>query len=134
MLLGNNPHKSIHSLKSDQILVTGFVDDPRPYLERGDILVNPIRSSSGMQNKVIMGLSFGIPVVTTNTSVEGMKIPEELLFLAGNTSDEFALKVLDAIETDYNTKLKYISNGSNYADEYWTWNYHFLELEKEFKK
>ena len=134
MLLGNNPHKSIHSLKSDQILVTGFVDDLRPYLERGDILVNPIRSSSGMQNKVIMGLSFGIPVVTTNTSVEGMKIPEELLFLAGNTSDEFALKVLDAIETDYNTKLKYISNGSNYADEYWTWNYHFLELEKEFKK
>ncbi len=134
MLLGNNPHKSIHSLKSDQILVTGFVDDLRPYLERGDILVNPIRSSSGMQNKVIMGLSFGIPVVTTLSSVEGMKIPEELLFLAGNSANDFALKVIDAIETDYNTKIKYISEGSIYAENYWTWNHHFQELEKEFKK
>lgn len=73
-IVGSLPPGNIQALESDDIIITGFVDDLEGFLQDACLLVAPIRVAAGIQNKVLVGMGCGIPVVLT--SLISHAIPE----------------------------------------------------------
>ena len=60
--------------RDPSIVVTGEVDDLRPYLHRAQVFVCPVRIGSGLRVKVLEAMAAGVPVVTTSLGAEGIPI------------------------------------------------------------
>ena len=72
-LVGNAPGIMIKELASNDIIVTGFVDDLRPYLNKAKVFVSPLRYGAGVKNKILEAMSMGLPIVGTSISFEGLE-------------------------------------------------------------
>ena len=70
--VGANPPESIQRLASDDVVVTGRVDELKPYFDRARVFVAPLRYGAGIKGKVATSMSFGVPSVITNIAAEGM--------------------------------------------------------------
>lgn len=73
-IVGSLPPANIQSLASDDIIVTGFVDDLEAAISDSCLAVAPVRVAAGIQNKVLVAMGCGIPVVLT--SLISKAIPE----------------------------------------------------------
>jgi glycosyltransferase, family 1 len=71
-IVGNRPSKNVKKLASENIIVTGFVNDPKEYLRISNIVVAPMYSGAGVQNKILEAMSMGCCVVTTTIGSEGL--------------------------------------------------------------
>jgi glycosyltransferase involved in cell wall biosynthesis len=54
------------------VTLTGWVDDLRPVVTQYPIMINPMRSGSGLKNKVLEAFGLGLVVVTTTLGVEAL--------------------------------------------------------------
>ncbi|QQK72852.1 glycosyltransferase [Pectobacterium versatile] len=96
-VVGANPPESIKILESNNITVTGFVDDPREYFERMHVSIVPLRYGAGIKLKVLEALAARIPVVTTSVGAEGIINDNNLIMMISDLEDEFANNVLKLI-------------------------------------
>jgi glycosyltransferase involved in cell wall biosynthesis len=53
--------------------VTGFVDDVRPFLERGAVFAAPLRFGAGIQNKLLEAMAMAVPVVASSLAADGLR-------------------------------------------------------------
>lgn len=60
--------------RDPSIVVTGEVEDLRPFLHRAQVFVCPVRIGSGLRVKVLEAMAAGVPVVTTSLGAEGIPI------------------------------------------------------------
>lgn len=74
-IVGAHPEKRILRLSDNpNIQVTGFVESIEPYFQRATIVVAPMLTGAGIQNKIIQAMSYGCCVVTTSIGAEGLTI------------------------------------------------------------
>jgi glycosyltransferase involved in cell wall biosynthesis len=72
-IIGSNPTKEIMLLADiPGVVVHGFVPETKPYLDKSDISVAPLRYGGGMKGKVIEAMAAGLPVVTTSIGSQGL--------------------------------------------------------------
>ena len=91
-LIGSRPPDSIiHRSEIDRTLtVTGYVEDPLPFLEDASMMIVPLQAGGGMRVKILNALSQGIPMVSTTVGCEGIKVQHEHDILIGDTPSDFA--------------------------------------------
>jgi glycosyltransferase involved in cell wall biosynthesis len=71
-------------------VVTGFVDDIRPFVREAAVYVVPLRVGGGTRLKVLDAMAMGKAMVSTATGCEGIKVtPGEHLLIA-DTPQTFA--------------------------------------------
>ncbi len=74
LIVGASPAPAVEALASlPNVEVTGFVDSVTPYYRNAAIVVAPMLSGSGVQNKILQALAHGCCVVTTPTGFEGIE-------------------------------------------------------------
>ncbi|MFA5043204.1 MAG: glycosyltransferase [Kiritimatiellia bacterium] len=73
-IVGRGATSSIRDLArhDPQIVVTGEVQDIRPYLARARVFICPIRMGSGFRAKILEAMASGVPVVSTSLGAEGI--------------------------------------------------------------
>ena len=77
-VVGPRPIEAVRALARDpSIIVTGFVDDVRPYVARASVVIAPFVSGTGIKNKVLEGMAMGKPVVTTSIGARGINATRE---------------------------------------------------------
>lgn len=64
-VVGAQPPQGIRDLATDNIIVTGFVDDLTATISDAALAVAPVRMAAGIQNKVLVAMGCGLPVVLT---------------------------------------------------------------------
>ncbi|WAC19630.1 glycosyltransferase [Luteolibacter sp. SL250] len=76
MVIGRNPPESIRklALNDESIMVTGSVDDVRPYLKMCDLMVVPLLAGGGTRIKILEAMAMGVPVVSTTIGAEGLDL------------------------------------------------------------
>lgn len=72
-IVGANPNAAVRSLAGPDVVVTGTVDDIRPYIGGADMIVAPLRVARGIQNKVLEAMAMGKVVITTSAGAEGIE-------------------------------------------------------------
>jgi len=77
-LVGSSPTPSVKALASPEggVVVTGHIDDVRPYLWGAAVAAAPLLTARGIQNKVLEAVAAGLPVVVTPVVSEG--VPPEV--------------------------------------------------------
>src|SRR5207249_5254882 len=73
-VVGSRPPRRIIQLAgaASGVVVTGYLADLEPILERCAVLVVPVHSGSGMRVKILEAFARGIPVVSTRVGAEGI--------------------------------------------------------------
>lgn len=98
-VVGSNPPESIQDIDPD-IIVTGFVDDVRPYLEQADIYVCPITDGGGTKLKVLDALAMGKPIVGNIEAFEGIDIEHGVNAYVANSAEEYLSAIQRLIDDD----------------------------------
>lgn len=98
VIVGNKPRDEVLSIASDRVIVTGFVEDIRPYFQSALCMVAPLVMGAGIKIKVLEGLSAGIPVLTNNIGIEGIPAKNGIDFLYCKTPDEYISSILRLIQ------------------------------------
>ncbi|KXU90874.1 group 1 glycosyl transferase [Paraburkholderia monticola] len=78
-VVGSDPSERVKRLNSDDICVTGFVENPGKYFESADIGVVPLLSGAGVKLKTLEMLAAKLPVVSTPLGAEGVEHDGTLL-------------------------------------------------------
>lgn len=88
-IVGSNPDNEILSLNSENIKVIGYVSDEEleNYYKRSKMLVIPLRYGAGVKGKIIQGMYYQIPVVTTPVGAEGIPEAKDSLIICKNAEE-----------------------------------------------
>jgi glycosyltransferase involved in cell wall biosynthesis len=71
-IVGSKVPETIRALAADDFVVAGWVPDVAPYFEGCRVSIAPLRYGAGVKGKVNLAMSYGLPVVATAPSIEGM--------------------------------------------------------------
>lgn len=129
IIVGANPVDSIKKLSSDynDIIVTGFVEDPYVYLNSSLAVIAPMQTGGGIQNKVLEAMALGKVVIMSSLAAAPIKggLPDKHYMIADQLNDyEEAFEKLKDNEVcakmmkDARTLIKEIYTWDNYSMNY----------------
>ncbi len=94
IIAGTNRLDSIRSLATENILVTGQVEDLRPYYEQSRIFIVPTRFASGSAQKLHDAMAQGLPSVVSPLIAKQMGYPDGHALLVGEDPASFAAQII----------------------------------------
>jgi len=124
-IVGKNPPQEVRALgtsgeQQGGIEVTGYVADPRPYLERAGVFIVPLFAGSGMRVKILDAWRWGLPVVSTSIGAEGIRYRDGENILVADGAEAFAEAVLKLLgDQSLNRALRL--NGRQWVEEHYDW-------------
>ena len=91
-IVGRNPSPAVLALarRHARIKVTGTVPDVRPYLDRAQIFVVPLRIGGGTRLKIFEAMAMEKAIVTTSVGAEGLPVRDGEHLLIADTAAAFA--------------------------------------------
>lgn len=95
-IVGRRPGRKIQRLSETdpQVIVTGRVEDVRPYLAEGSVFIVPLRIGGGTRIKIFEAMAAGIPVVSTTIGAEGLRVEDGRHLLLANDASTFVQSVI----------------------------------------
>ncbi len=98
-VVGRNPFPSLVELsqRDKSVIVTGRVDDVRPYMERAAAYVIPLRIGGGTRLKVYEAMAMEQPIVSTTIGAEGLPVNHEQELLLADEPQAFADAVVSVL-------------------------------------
>ena len=92
-IVGRSPTPAVMALAGERVVVTGTVDDVRPYLQHARVVVAPLRLARGIQNKVLEAMAMGVPVVASQECSEPVDAVPERDFLTAGTVEDYQRQI-----------------------------------------
>jgi len=101
-VVGRNPSGALLNLvrDDDRIVVTGRVDDVRPFIEEAVCCIVPIRIGGGTRLKIYEGMAMEKPVVSTTVGAEGLPVSDGIDILLADNPKEFAATVVKLLRDE----------------------------------
>jgi glycosyltransferase involved in cell wall biosynthesis len=98
-ICGSRPAAPVRRLANrGGVTVTGWVPDARPYLDRAELFVAPLRMARGVQNKLLEALAMGLPCVVSTAAWRGTVVADGEGIFATDDPREFAGHVVDLLQ------------------------------------
>jgi sugar transferase (PEP-CTERM/EpsH1 system associated) len=91
-VVGRNPSPRLLELskRDPAIIVTGRVEDVRPYIESATAFIVPIRVGGGTRLKIYEAMAMEKAVISTTIGAEGLPVRDGIELLLADTSQTFA--------------------------------------------
>ena len=120
-IVGKNPPKKIKKIANNNIIVTGFVKSLDPYFVKCSIAVAPLRTGSGLQNKILEYMLYKTPVVATRIANEGVGAKPNKEIIIANNANEYINQIAFLLK---NRKVKenIINNAYKFVQKKFNWN------------
>lgn len=117
--VGSNPPPEISALTTDDVIITGFIDDLNSFYDQRRISVSPLRYGAGIKGKIGTALAVGLPVVATSLAIEGMSLTNQENVLIADKPKDFAKAIAKLYQ---NEKLwnKLSQTGLEFAKNKWS--------------
>ncbi len=117
-IVGSNPPNEIQLLAAEDIIISGFVKNLNPLLDKMRVSVAPLRFGAGIKGKIGTAMAAGLPVVATSVAAEGMALSDGKNILIADGAEPFA----DAIKKIYTDEIlwnRISDNGVQFAECLW---------------
>lgn len=129
-IVGKDPMRRVRALsRHPGVDVIGSVPDISEYIGRAAVAVDPLRIGAGLQNKVLEGLSMGIPMVITSVANEGIGARDGVHCYVRDDPASFAEAVIELLQ-DESMRQAFADESQGWIRQKWTWEYHFERLEE----
>jgi sugar transferase (PEP-CTERM/EpsH1 system associated) len=97
--VGKGPSPRLRALHDgSSIIVTGAVDDVRPYIRQSQVVVVPLQSGAGTRLKILEAFAMNKAVVSTSVGAEGIPAECEDQILLADDSVSFARQIARVLE------------------------------------
>ncbi|MCF8297402.1 MAG: glycosyltransferase [Saprospiraceae bacterium] len=104
VIVGANPHISVKALKSEKIIVTGWVKDMREFYAQSKIFIAPMQIGTGLQNKLLESMAMKLPCITSNLANDALCAENGKEILIGNSHEDYAKLIISLLENPVNAK------------------------------
>ncbi len=131
-VVGKNPSKGLRARSSENIIVTGFVEDVRPYIARGEVFIIPLLIGGGIRGKALEAMAMKKPIVSTSIGCEGIVLNPGESVLVADTPADFANSVV-RIFNDADLKNRLGTNAHATALKEYDWEQKGRQLEIIFQ-
>jgi len=94
-IVGQQPHDRITAIAGEPgVVVTGYVDDVRPYIAGAGAYMVPLRIGGGTRLKVLEAMAMSAGLVSTTVGCEGFPVVAGQHLLIADTAESFAAAVV----------------------------------------
>lgn len=107
-VVGRNPPASLVDLSKEDrsLVITGRVDDVRPYMERASAYVVPLRIGGGTRLKIFEAMAMQKALVSTTIGAEGLPLTHGVELLLADEPQSFADAVVKVLsDSEYAAEL-----------------------------
>lgn len=120
-IVGKNPPKNLIKKSSDNIKITGYVDDVRPYVQNATLFIVPLRMGSGTRLKILEAFAMKKPVISTTIGAEGLNLINGEHALIADKPEEFAEQVIRLLK-DISLQKKLVTNSYELVKTIYDWD------------
>ena len=119
-IAGATPDPKVKKVASDNIVVSGWLDDIRDAYAQSRVFIAPMRIGTGLQNKLLEAMSMRLPAITSplaNASL-GAKPDEEILI--GSNAEEMAQHIITLLTNKEKAERLSLA-GYNFTNRVYDW-------------
>lgn len=121
-VIGKQPPSALTTLGIPEanLEVTGYVDDPTPWLQETAVFVVPLLAGGGMRVKIVDGWVWGLPIVSTTIGAEGISLVDGENILLADTPEALVDAVVRLL-VDNETRQNIARAGRAWVLEHYNW-------------
>lgn len=129
-IIGAHPKEELKACESENIHITGFVDDINEEIKKNAISVFPLTFGAGIKFKVLLSASLGLPVITTPVGAEGIDENGDFLdVISKDEEDKFIEEIIRYLDNP-----SYLEERAKALTDYIFTNFSFDKNEELFNK
>lgn len=128
-IVGRNPTDRVRQLAGEHVVVTGGVDDIRPYIKHAQLAVIPLRMARGIQNKILEAISMGQAVVCTSTAFEGLQFQPGRDIIVEDDPARFAKATLELLG-DADRRTQMVASAQKVLKQHYSWSSNLDRMEQ----
>lgn len=101
-VVGRNPYPGLVELskRDPSVVVTGRVEDVRPFMEEAAVYIVPLRIGGGTRLKIYEAMAMEKAIVSTSIGAEGLPVTDGKEILLADTPESFAEAVVSLIRQE----------------------------------
>ena len=132
LIAGASPAPTVKSLQSEQVHISGWVEDIRDCYAQSRILIAPMQIGTGLQNKLLEGMAMQLPCITSALANNALQAPAGRAVLIGNSPEEYAQLVLTLLDDP--SLFESISHaGYQFVKQHYNWQQTTNQLQQLMK-
>ncbi|MEZ4836811.1 MAG: glycosyltransferase family 4 protein [Caldilineaceae bacterium] len=134
-VIGKQPPDELRKLgiPAANLEITGYVDDPLPYLRQTAAFLAPLFAAGGMRVKILDGWMWGLPIVSTTIGAEGIEIRPGDNILIADEAKSFAQAVLVLVQ-DEQERARIGRNGRRWLEQAYNWRTTYRAWDKRYPR
>lgn len=99
-IAGRAPTPTVRALAGPNVIVTGAVEDMRPWLAHATVVVAPLAIARGVQNKVLEALAMARPVVASSPALTGLALVPDREVVAADGAEATASAIAELLNDE----------------------------------
>lgn len=119
-IAGATPDPRVKKVASENIIISGWLDDMRDAYAQSRIFIAPMRIGTGLQNKLLEAMSMRLPCITTSLANGSLHAEEGKEILVGNNEYELADHIVTLL-TDKEKTESIAQNGYDFVHRIYDW-------------
>lgn len=128
VIAGHNPAPAVKALESENVHVSGWVEDLRLCYAAARIFIAPMNIGTGLQNKLLEAMSMGIPCITSELANNALKAPPGESILIGSRPEEYVQHIFTLLENKEKAQ-QIAEHGHHFVLNNFNWDATCRELE-----
>ncbi len=133
LISGATPDSRVKACASDNIHVTGWVDDIRESYACARIFIAPMQIGTGLQNKLLEAMAMKIPSITSSLANKALKAESGKEILVGDKDEDYVAHILKLLDdTVYAAEVA--ENAYKFVHRNYNWEMATAKLESIMMK
>lgn len=130
LIVGANPTGEVLALaqEDENCIVTGYVEDIRPYMRKAKVFVAPMRVAQGIQNKILEALAMELPVITYPEIASSTGLSENEGVIGARDAEEMAVAI-ERLMNEEDLRKKLGKTGRESVIEKFSWDNQLKKLD-----
>ncbi len=120
----------LENCNANNIFLEGRFDTHESLFENNDIFINFIQYGAGIKNKTLEALAYGVPMICTKHSLEGIDEMDKYKYIYSNINE--LIQTIELIIEKYDTENA--KRSSKIINDTYTWKNAYLKYIQEIKR
>lgn len=120
LIAGAQPSKEVLSLQSNNIFISGWLNDIREAYASAHVFLAPMQIGTGLQNKLLEAMAMKIPCITSSLANGALNAVKNEHILIGNSAKEVAELCIELLDNPSFSK-EIGNNGYTFVKENFSW-------------